>query len=182
MMGQLSFQAQALDNMSPDHYQIGDELLSAENQTGCIYVANMISEVAREGKSLLKAGGAELTVQRQRFLAQVYSEQLDRAGRRAPILCCGEFSRSDDPQAITRAIQGFAAKIGRTVDPGHIQAIRGGLTELKKKSRALPLAVGIGIAVLLAALMLSVQHQRQLSRTQMQGTLVPSIRMPTPGR
>jgi hypothetical protein len=162
----LSFKAQALDNTSPDLYQIGDELLSVEDQARRRQVANMISEVAQEGTHLLKADGAELIVRRPCFLAQVYSEQLDHAGRQAPILCCGEFSHSDDPQGIIQAIDGFAAKIGRTVDPEHIQAIRDHLATLKKKSRVLPLAVGIGIAVLLAALMLSVLHHGRWLRTQ----------------
>jgi hypothetical protein len=134
MSGPLKFQAQALDNTSPDHYQIGDELLSAEDQARRCQVTDMISEVAREGTPDLQADGAELIVKGLCFLVQVYSEQLDHAGRRAPILCCGEFSRSDDPDAIIQAIHDFAAKIGRTVDPGHIKAIKGRLAGLKKKA------------------------------------------------
>nr|WP_294503901.1 hypothetical protein [uncultured Rhodopila sp.] len=164
MIRPLRFKAQALDNTSPDHYQIGDELLTVEDQAQRRQVTNMISEVARNGTPLLKAGGAELIFQHRDFLAQVYSEQRDHAGRRAPILCCGEFNHSDDPQAIIQAIIGFAAKIGRTVDPGHIQAIRDKFAKSKKKSPTLPLAVGIGIALLLAVLMLSVRHPGFLHR------------------
>ena len=181
MSGPLSFKAQALDNTSPDHYQIGDEILPDEDHARPRQVTNVISEVARKGTPVLKAGGAELILQGPRFLVQVYSVERDRAGRRAPILCCGEFSRSDDPQAIIQAIERFAKNIGRTVEPGHIQAIRDSLAKLKKsKSPAIPLAVGIGVAVVLAALMMFALHQRRSQRSQMQGTPIPSIRMQTP--
>ncbi|QCG92717.1 hypothetical protein E6C67_02035 [Azospirillum sp. TSA2s] len=158
MNGPLSFKAQALDNTSPDHYQISDELLPADDQTRRRQVTNQISEVAREGEVLLQANGAELIFHRSRFLVQVYSEQLDQAGRRAPILCCGEFNSNDEPRAecenLIQAIRGFATKIGRTVEPEHIQAISGRLAKLKKKNRTGPLTVGVGIGVLLIALLL----------------------------
>ncbi len=154
MIGPLNFKAQALDNTSPDHYQIGNECLRDGDLRRRRQVTNMISVVAREGAQFLKADGAELIVDGSRFLVQVYSEQLDRVGRRAPILCCGEYDRIDDLRtgsaAIIQGIHGFAEKIGRTVETAHIQAIEGKLTDLKSKHGAFSRGVLLAIASLLA--------------------------------
>jgi hypothetical protein len=178
----LSFKAQALDNTSPDHYQIGEELLSARDEARCYQVTKTISEIARDGTLRLKKGGAELFVQRERFLAQVYSEQLDQVGRRVPILCCGAFGLTDDPEAIIEAIHGFAAKIGRTVAPGHIKAVRDGLAEVKKKRCLTLLFAGAGVIALVAGLMLFTLHHGLSRRTQMQDNWDASTRTRTPGR
>ncbi|KPF86310.1 hypothetical protein IP70_08375 [alpha proteobacterium AAP38] len=155
----MSFKAQALDNTSPDHYQIDNELLTDDDEARCRQVTKAISEVALEGKRSLKADGAELITDRLRFLVQVYSEQSDRSGRRAPILCCGELDREDDLWAERRviidAIQSFAAKIGRTVERRHIQAIENELAR-KEKFKKRQMSFVLLIAAFLTSVVLFV--------------------------
>jgi hypothetical protein len=96
-------------------------------------ITQIISKVARRGKVIWKDGGAELIVYRSissgLFLIQAYSEALDQAGRRAPLLCCGEFDGLDNaPKQIleaTTAIKNFANEIGRSVDPSHALSFDG---------------------------------------------------------
>lgn len=136
-MRELVFKAQSLDNRSPDHYQIGDELISIEAESRRREITNQISEVALKGKFLFKSKGAEFIIHHSRFLVQVYSLQLDRAGRRAPILCSGELNRDDNLQFESRniinAITKFAARIDRSIEPEHAEVIADVIANLKKK-------------------------------------------------
>lgn len=137
MKGALRFKAQALDNISPDFYQQGDDLITPEDQVARQEITNAISDVSRSGNYHLKADGAELIVVGQAFLAQVSCQERDEVGRRASIVCCGEFADDEDPvyqtEAITGAIRAFSKRIGRTVEPTHLEAVRNELTALKKK-------------------------------------------------
>lgn len=137
MKGALSFKAQALDNTSPDLYQIGDEVLNPEDHLARQQITNAISDISRSGDYHLKADGAELIAVGRTFLAQVSCQERDTVGRRASIICCGEFGEDEDPayetELIIGAIHTFASRIGRTVEPLHLQAVRSELAVLKKK-------------------------------------------------
>ena len=137
MKGALSFKAQALDNTSPDFYQLGEEVLNPEDLLARQQITNAISNISRSGDHHLKADGAELIAVGRTFLAQVSCQERDKVGRRASIICCGEFGEDEDPayqtELIIDAIHTFAGKIGRTVEPVHIQAVRSELAVLKKK-------------------------------------------------
>lgn len=156
MKGTLSLKAQALDNTSPDFYQQGCDLISPEDQVARQKITNAISDVSRSGIYHLKADGAELLVVGRRFLAQVSCQERDKVGRRASIVCCGEFADDEDPahltESIVDAIHAFAARIGRTVEPIHIEAVRNELAELKKKSLMRPAIIFLGLIVSLMIL------------------------------
>lgn len=152
----LSFKAQALDNTSPDFYQFGDELLKPEDQVARQQITNTISDVSRNGDYHLKDDGAELIVAGRTFLAQVSCKERDIAGRRASIVCCGEFAGDEDPayqtETIIGAIHTFATRIGRTVESTHLEAVRNQLVDLKKKRSMRAPIVLLGLIVSLMIL------------------------------
>lgn len=160
MKGALSFKAQALDNTSPDFYQHGDDLLIPEEQVARQKITNAISDVSLSGNHHLKDDGAELIVFGRRFMAQVSCQERDTVGRRASIICCGEFTDDEDPayqtETIIGAIHAFATRIGRTVEPFHLEAVRNELAVLKKKrSMRTPivlLGLIVSLIILIAAL------------------------------
>lgn len=149
-MKKISFKMQALDNMSHDHYQIGDELLSDTDPFRQL-VATTVSDVARNGHLVFKSDGAELIIRGRLFLIQVYASQLDIAGRHAPILCCGEFDKTTTSPDIINAISVFADKIGVTARADHLDAIGtvlvGEVLDAKDKANKLR-SLKIGAAVL----------------------------------
>jgi hypothetical protein len=149
-MEKLSFQMQALDNMSHDHYQIGEELLSDTDPFRQL-VTNTISDVARNGHLVFKSNGAELIIRGRLFLIQVYANQLDVVGRRAPIICCGEFDKTTNSPDIIKAISAFAEKIGVTARADHLDVIGtvlvGEVLDAKDKANKLH-SLKIGTAVL----------------------------------
>jgi hypothetical protein len=142
-------------------------------------ITQIISKVARRGKVIWKDGGAELIVYRSissgLFLIQAYSEALDQAGRRAPLLCCGEFDGLDNaPKQIleaTTAIKNFANEIGRSVDPSHALSFDGPAfrnrlqqwVEGLKKRRATQVGIGLGMAAFATLLTLAVLKQTSQS-------------------
>ena len=124
MNNQLYFTAQALDNTSSDHYKIGEDILSDNNTVERMAVTELISKITDRGERLILSTEAELLIWRNLFLIQVYSEQQDVLGRKAPILCCGKLNFIIQPVIIIQAIQQFAENIGRTVSPLHLMVIQ----------------------------------------------------------
>ena len=132
MSDTMRFKAQALDNISPDHYQYNGELLG-EDSAWCGMITRKISEIAIDGIYLLKdESGAEIMHHGGFTLIQCDSEQRDVAGRRAPILCYDVIVFGEDPSHIVAGIVDFAKKIGRAVDQSQLQRIA---TKLKEKPR-----------------------------------------------
>lgn len=154
MKGALSFKAQALDNTSPDFYQHGDDLLNSEDQVTRQKITDAISNVARSGHYYLKADGAEFIVLGPTFLAQVSCQERDKVGRRSSLICCGEFADDEEPayqtEIIIDSIHNFATRIGRTVTPAHVEAVRNELVAIKKKRPIrVPITVLLGLIVIL---------------------------------
>lgn len=134
MIATLGFKAQALDNVSPDHYHLNGKLLGKNtNREG--WITREISEIAINGTYLLKdADGVEIIQHNGYVLMQCYSEQRDAAGRSAPVLCFGAITLGEDPQWVIDEIVDFAKKIGRTVDQSQLQRIATKLKENPRKS------------------------------------------------
>jgi hypothetical protein len=161
-MEKISFKMQALDNRSPDHYQIGEELLPA-NDPLLQFVVATISDVARNGHLVFKSDGAELIIHGRLFLIQVYANQLDVAGRRAPIICCGEFDKTTTSPDIIKAISMFAEKVGVTARADHLDAIGtvlvGEVLDAKDKANKLrSLKIGAAVLAGIGALLIGVHR------------------------
>ncbi|WP_156784211.1 hypothetical protein [Sphingomonas sp. SKA58] len=160
MKDALYFKAQALDNTSPDLYQYGDSKVVPDEGVMRQQITDLISDISRRGSHHLRADGAELIVVDRAFLVQVSCRERDDAGRRASIICCGEFSRDDDPAEqsilIVGAIREFAARIERTVEPCHLKAIDDNLGDLKKKptNRGIPIWVVLTLSIVALLILL----------------------------
>jgi len=136
MTGNLVYWAQALDNASPDHINLRGKELSPEDAIRRQEAVSLVSSVARLGSRIFSEGGVQLTQKGSRFVVEVHSEQLDQAGRIAPIICCGEYdARIDEAFGATVAdcINDFAHSIGRTVRREHLDITRSAFLIVKKK-------------------------------------------------
>ena len=161
MKSPLSLKAQALDNDAPDHYQIDGKILPVENCSDRQRVTKMIAWIAAEGKRHLDADGAELITHKQHFLVQLLSEQRDSVGRRAPIVCCGELNRADDPTRksvdVFEAAHVFAAGIGRTLDAVQVEAVNAAFADLARRRVIRRVITVVGIVAVVLALLIAFQ-------------------------
>ena len=156
----LSFSAQSLDNQSLDPVEVNSRLLAEEEMTERRNLAQKISEVALNGSELFSEGSHSAFLYGDEFLLQTPSDQLDNAGRIAPLLCYGHVpaepseSWSDD---VVNAMVGFAERIGRTISDDSQKVARHGVVailEMKKKIRRRRKMVrgAVGVLIVLAVL------------------------------
>lgn len=145
--------AQALDNASPDHFDVRGEELSADDSGKREDAVSLVSSVTKKGTRVYDAGGVLMTADNCHFVLEIPSAQRDRAGRVAPIVCYGDYGGAIGDElgdsAVT-ALGAFVKRIGRTLQPEHIDLARNSFDSLKKKPSMTKLVrmVGIGIAVL----------------------------------
>tara|TARA_R110000787_G_scaffold86057_11_gene183395 strand:+ start:10340 stop:10822 length:483 start_codon:yes stop_codon:yes gene_type:complete len=160
MNASLCFKAQSLDNTSPDHYQIGTDLLTDNDTIRRQEIADKIADIMRQRSFPLKSNGAELILYRRKFLAQVHAVQTDEAERRAPIICIGEFDQKRasraDVQCVIQALEDFAAKINRTIEPEHIKFLGSAFEQVNPARSVWPwiLAIGLILSLILLTLYL----------------------------
>lgn len=114
-MGGLILTAQALDNLSTNPFYVNGVWLMDEDANDREVAMSRVSAVSRNGKVLKKGDGIKLIKSGPSVLVEVLCEESDTAGRGAPILCCGEWIPSKDPDRILAAIQNFADDIGRSI-------------------------------------------------------------------
>ncbi len=110
----------------------------------------MVSSVIKNGARVYENGGVLLTADRSHFVVEVPSAQRDRAGRTAPIVCCGEYDASVGDAlgaSAAVAVDEFAKRIGRTLRPEHFEGARVSFEALKKKSSKTRLARAVGLGV-----------------------------------
>ena len=153
MTGKLIFWAQALDNASPDHFEMRGEELLSDDAVRRQEAVSLVSDVVKAGTRIFDAQGVQLTEDGRHFVVELPSAELDRAGRRAPIVCYGEYgSRVGDTlwASVAVGLDDFAKRIGRNISPEHFELARESFETLKKKSstRSLGRAVWIGAAAL----------------------------------
>ena len=150
--------AQALDNASPDHFDVRGEELSADDSVRRQEAVSSVSSVIKNGTRVYEVSGVLLTADDRHFVLEVPSAQRDRAGRTAPIVCYGECDAAVGDAlgaSAAIAIDDFARRIGRTLQPEHFEFARASLEALKKKSPTTKLVSKVGMgagAFLLIAL------------------------------
>lgn len=129
----LSFRAQSRDNQSPDPVEINDKSLTEED------LIKKISNVSKEGTKVFSEGVHTAFLHGDEFILQTPSEQLDEAGRIAPILCYGpvpDVPQESWPSDVIKAVVGFAGRIGRTISGDCQKKARHGVKAvIKKKQR-----------------------------------------------
>jgi len=141
----------ALDNTSPDHFEVRGRVLDAADTSQRQEAVSFVSSVVRREKWTFKERGMRLTADGSHFLLEVPSEQRDSAGRTAPIVCCGDYEATicEALGASTAvALNDFAKRIGRTLSPAHLDLVPVFFDNLKKKSSTKKLlrALLMGIA------------------------------------
>lgn len=143
--------AQSLDNSSPDHFEVRGEELAVEDSIRRQAAVSSVSSVIKTGMRVYDRGGVVLTADAHHFVLEVRSAERDRAGRAAPIVCHGEYQSGHvDALAASAAlsIDDFARRIGRTLEPEHVQLARDCFGALKKKTtRILVMRIGMGALV-----------------------------------
>lgn len=116
----LSFRAQSLDNESLDPVEVNNKRLIEEDVGERQEFAKKISKVSLDGIRVFSKGAHAASLHGDKFLLKTPSDQLDDAGRIAPLLCYG--SVPDEPSVswssdVVKALVGFAESIGRTISP-----------------------------------------------------------------
>ncbi len=143
--------AQALDNASPDHFDVHGKDVEPDDTVQRQEAVSKVSSVIKNGARLFEQKGVLLTANASHFVMEVPSAQHDYAGRTAPIVCYGDYDTTVGDElgsAVAVALNAFAKKIGRTLQPIHSELARMSFEALKKKSlmTKLVLNVGIGLA------------------------------------
>ena len=159
MTAKLTFWAQALDNSTPDHIELRGEQLVPGDSAKRQEAVSLVSGVVKIGSRIFDQRGTQLTEDGRRFVVEVPSIERDRAGRAAPIVCCGDYDSmvdADFSASVVVGLNGFAKRIGRNILPEHCELVRESFRVLKKKTstRRLIHLVGIG-TVLLSVLALA---------------------------
>lgn len=150
------FWAQALDNSSADHIEMRGEKLGADDSVRRQEAVSLVSRVVKSGIRVFDDCGVRLTVDDQHFVVEVPFVERDSAGRMAPVVCYGDYDRSAGDALGTSVVTGigeFATRIGRSLQPEHIELTKESFKALKKNSsmRRLVLRGAIG-AVIMALL------------------------------
>ena len=134
----LSFRAQRLDNQDPDHMEIDQYSLSEEDVAKRQKLARKISEVSLNGSQAFSDGYHTAFLLKDEFLLKTPSDQLDDAGRIAPIITYGRVP--DDPSEswprdVVKALTAFAGRIGRTVCKENETVAQRAMEAVIKKNR-----------------------------------------------
>jgi hypothetical protein len=149
--------AQALDNVSAAHVEFEGKSLAEDEKTKREEAMSMVSEVKRKGKEIHSVDEVRLTGDRQHFVLEVSSLETDISGRRAPMVCYGQYPESSDTEfasTVAQEIQAFASRIGRSISPEALRGAQTSLDVLKKKSyRWNSGAKAIGVVLLVAILL-----------------------------
>ncbi len=134
----LSFRAQRLDNQDPDHMEIDQYSLAEDDVTERQELARKISEVSLHGFEVFPKGSHAAFLLNDKFLLKAPSDQLDEAGRIAPIICYGRVP-DDPPESwsgdVVEALNAFAEGIGRTVSKKNAKVARRALEAVLNKKR-----------------------------------------------
>lgn len=130
------FLAQALDNKSGDHIRSAGNSLSDGDTVSREKAVSAISTVIQKGKKVFDARGVQLTVDGHRFVLEVLANECDVAGRRAPIVCSGDYDMATENttiESVLTELPRFASRIQRSIPPSGASDIRLAFDQLKKK-------------------------------------------------
>lgn len=137
MTDKFIFWAQALDNASPDHFDVYGNNLAPDDTVQRQEAVSMVSSVIKNGTRLFDKNSVLLTADASHFVLEVQSVQRDLAGRNAPIVCCGDYETITGNalgSSAVIALENFAKKIGRSLQPEYYQLVLASFDALKKKS------------------------------------------------
>ena len=134
----LSFLAQRLDNQELDHMERDRCLLAEEDVDGRQELDLQISEVSLDGSQAFSKDYHTAFLLDDKFLLKTPSDQLDDAGRIAPIItygCVPDAPSESWPGDVAEALTAFAGRIGRTVCKKNAKIARCAMEAVLKKKR-----------------------------------------------
>jgi len=160
----LSFLAQRLDNQDPAHMELNQRPLAEGNVAERQELARQISEVSIDGSQVFSEESHAAFLLADKFLLDTPSEELDDAGRIAPIICYGRVPETPPvswSSDVIKAVVGFAERIGRTVSPENREIARRGVDAIsaeaqKKRKRHVMvrnLLWGLGVLVIVVSVL-----------------------------
>lgn len=155
--------AQALDNASPDHFEVHGKILAPDDTIQRQEAVSLIARVIKTGARIDEKCGVLLTADDSHFVVEVPSAQRDIAGRGAPIVCYGAYESAVGDllgASAAVALDDFAKRIGRTLLPEHFEIARESFEILKKKITTARLVrtagvVTVGLMLLVIAYLLT---------------------------
>jgi hypothetical protein len=128
--------AQALDNASPDHFEVSGKVLDPDETVQRQEAVSRVSNVIKRGARICEKSGVLLTADDSHFVLEVPSAQRDSAGRAAPIVCYGDYNATVGNSlgaSAAIALDDFAGRIGRTLQAEHFELAQASFETLKKK-------------------------------------------------
>jgi hypothetical protein len=136
----LSFWAQSLDNVAPDDMVENNRTLDAAHVTERQDLVQRISRVSTSGERVFSEGHHSVFLSGNEIVLETPSDQLDSAGRIAPIICYAAIPDGPQeswPEDVANAQRDFAVSIGRRISDESASLARRGLeVSLKKKQRS----------------------------------------------
>lgn len=129
--------AQALDDISPDHFDVHGKDLDPDDTVQRQAAVSSVSSVIKSGSRIFEQNGVLLTANAHHFVVEVSTAQRDPAGRIAPIVCYGDYDATVGDAlgaSAANALEDFAKRIGRTLAPEHFEIAQASFDSLKKKS------------------------------------------------
>lgn len=165
MTNKFIFWAQAIDNTLPDHIECGGELLAPAEVERRQQAVSNVSGVIKAGNKIFDENGVRLTVDKGRFVLEVFSVERDIAGRLAPIVCFSSYDSTDiDTYSATviSCLEDFAKRIERNIPAAHQLLVKNSFKELKKKSWAAPIVRTAWMSLVMLALFMLVYMMSHL--------------------
>jgi len=127
--------AQALDNHSDDHVFMEGRHLPSRAAAERQQASNLISTVTSEGDKVFESEGVEVFCSGPLCVIEIVSEELDAAGRLAPISVCIDLAGADQIADVVRQLTEIAHSIDRTISSAYLDVVSQALTEEQKKKR-----------------------------------------------
>lgn len=127
--------AQALDNHSDDHVFMEGRRLPSRAAAERQQASSLISTVTSEGDKVFESEGVELFCSGPLCVIEIVSEELDAAGRLAPISVCIDLAGADQIADVVRQLTEISHSIDRTISSACLDVVSQALTEEQKKKR-----------------------------------------------
>lgn len=134
-MTSLSFWAQALDNVSDDHFQTNGQIVDESNRLLRRQLAANISRLTR-GYVLFEDRNVTLTHDKFDFIIRVSCIQKDAGGRTSTVVCFGRAPININDawiESVIDELKHFADSIGRSLESDALSNISHSFWRFKKK-------------------------------------------------
>lgn len=159
MTNKLILWAQALDNVSPDHFEVYGVVLDPTDTVKRQEAVSLVSNVIESGSRIFEKSGVRLTADDSHFVLEVPCAQRDSVGRTASIVCYGVYDHNGGNTFGTWpsiVLDAFTKRIDRTFQPEHVELARASFETLKKKSSRKKLLRTVGFGTVGLVLLVTV--------------------------